>query len=54
MRTGFPPRGMLPYGGGPKLGDEELLQLVSYVLSKRGSHPPNAKAADPARDRTCG
>ena len=44
---------MLPYGGGPKLTDEQLLQLASYVLSKRGSHPPNPKAVDPARDKAC-
>lgn len=54
ISTGFPPRGMLPYGGGPKLTDEQLLQLVSFVLSKRGSNPANPKAADPARDKTCG
>jgi cytochrome c oxidase cbb3-type subunit 3 len=54
VRTGFPPRGMLPYGGGPKLGDDELLQVASYVLSRRGSKPPNPKSPDPARDRACG
>lgn len=54
IRTGFPPRGMLPYGGGPKLRDEELLQLVSYVLSRRGSNPANPRGADPARDKACG
>ena len=54
VSTGFPPRGMLPFGGGPKLTDEELLQLVSYVLSRRGSKPVNGKSADPARDKTCG
>lgn len=54
VRTGFPPRGMLPFGGGPKLTDEQLRQLVSYVLSKRGSNPPNPKSPDPARDKACG
>jgi cytochrome c oxidase cbb3-type subunit 3 len=54
VSTGFPPRGMLPFGGGPKLSDEQLLHLVSYVLSKRGSNPANPKSADPSRDRTCG
>ena len=54
VRTGFPPRGMLPYGGGPKLDDRQLLELVSYVLSRRGSQPANAKGADPARDKVCG
>ena len=53
IATGFPPRGMLPYGGGPKLSETELLQLASYVLSRRGSRPPNPKAPDPARDTPC-
>jgi len=54
VSTGFPPRGMLPFGGGPKLTDEQVLQLVSYVLSKRGSKPVSPKSPDPARDKTCG
>jgi cytochrome c oxidase cbb3-type subunit III len=54
IATGFPPRGMLPYGGGPKLSDGELLQLASYVLSRRGSQPANPKTPDAARDKTCG
>lgn len=54
IATGYPPRGMLPYGGGPKLSDTELLQVASYVLSRRGSKPPNPKTPDAARDKTCG
>lgn len=54
ISIGFPPRGMLPYGGGPKLSDTELLQVASYVLSRRGSKPPNPKAPDAARDKACG
>jgi cytochrome c oxidase cbb3-type subunit 3 len=54
ITTGFPSRGMLPYGGGPKLSDIELLQLASYVLSRRGSRPSAPKPPDPARDVTCG
>jgi cytochrome c oxidase cbb3-type subunit 3 len=54
VSTGFPPRGMLPFGGGPKLTDEQLRQLVSYVLSKRGSNPANPKSSDPSRDKACG
>ena len=54
IRTGYPQRGMLPYGGGPKLPDGELLKLASFVLSRHGSRPPNPKPADPARDKTCG
>jgi cytochrome c oxidase cbb3-type subunit III len=54
ITTGYPQRGMLPYGGGPKLSDVEVLQLASYVLSQHGSRPPNPKAADPSREKTCG
>jgi cytochrome c oxidase cbb3-type subunit 3 len=54
ITTGYPPRGMLPFGGGPKLTDEQLLQVASFVLSKRGSHPPNPKPIDPAREKACG
>lgn len=53
IRTGYPTRGMLPFGGGTPLSDEELRQLASYVLSKRGSLPAAPKAADPERDKAC-
>jgi cytochrome c oxidase cbb3-type subunit 3 len=53
IRAGFPLQGMPPYGGGPALSDTELLQLTSYVLAKRGSAPPGAKAPDPVRDQVC-
>ncbi len=53
VRTGFPVKGMLPYGSGQPLTDEELLQVVSYVLSKRGSTPAAPKAVDPAREKEC-
>lgn len=53
IRTGYPQRGMLPYGGGAPLTEEQLQQLASYVLSKRGSAPPNPRAADPERDTPC-
>lgn len=53
VRTGFPLKGMLPYGSGQSLNDEELLQVVSYVLSKRDSNPEAPKAVDPVRDKEC-
>ena len=53
VTTGFPPKGMLPFGSGQPLSDEELLQVVSYVLSKRGSSPANPKAIDAERDKAC-
>jgi cytochrome c oxidase cbb3-type subunit 3 len=53
IKTGYPTRGMMPYGTGAVLSDEQLRQLASYVLSKRGSLPPDPKAADPERDKPC-
>jgi cytochrome c oxidase cbb3-type subunit III len=53
IRIGYPLKGMLPFGGGAPLDDEQLRQLASYVLSKRGSAPPAPKAVDPERDKPC-
>ena len=53
IRNGYPSRGMLPFGSAAPLDDEQLQQVASYVLSKRGSAPPNPKAVDPERDKTC-
>jgi mono/diheme cytochrome c family protein len=53
VRAGFPTLGMPAYGGGPALSDEQLVQLASYILSRRGSNPPGAKPGDPARDTPC-
>jgi cytochrome c oxidase cbb3-type subunit III len=53
IRTGYPQKGMLPFGGGAPLDDVQLRQLASYVLSKRGSSPPAPKAVDPERDKPC-
>ena len=54
IRTGYPLKGMLPYGIGKPLSDEQLQQLASYVLSKRGSAPPAPKPIEPDRDEACG
>jgi cytochrome c oxidase cbb3-type subunit 3 len=53
VKVGFPLQGMLPYGGGSPLTDEQVVQLASFILSKQGSNPAGAKAADPARDKPC-
>ncbi len=53
VTTGFPPKGMLPFGSTQRLTDKELLQVVSYVISKRGSNPNNPKAVDPELDKPC-
>ena len=53
VTTGFPQKGMLPFGSGQRLTDEELLQVVSYVLSRRGTQPDKPKATEPDRDKDC-
>jgi cytochrome c oxidase cbb3-type subunit 3 len=53
IKVGFPLKGMMPYGVGKTLTDEQVLQLASYVLSKRGSAPAAAKPIDPERDKVC-
>lgn len=53
VTSGFPAKGMLPFGSGQALTEEEVLQIVSYIISKRGSSPANPKAPDPERDKEC-
>jgi cytochrome c oxidase cbb3-type subunit 3 len=53
IKTGYPLKGMLPYGVGKPLTDEQVLQVASYVLSKRGSSPASPKAIEPERDKVC-
>jgi cytochrome c oxidase cbb3-type subunit 3 len=53
VKVGFPSQGMMAFGSGQYLSDSEVLQVVSYIVSKRGSRPPNPKAPDAARDKDC-
>ena len=53
IKTGYPVKGMLPFGTGKPLTDQQLLQVASYVLSKHGSNPPNPKPTEPDRDVEC-
>jgi cytochrome c oxidase cbb3-type subunit 3 len=53
ITTGFPQKGMLPYGTGKSLTEEQVLQVASYVLSKRGSLPPAPKPSDDEHDKPC-
>lgn len=53
IRAGNPSKGMLPFGGGRRLTDAELVQVASYILSKRGSNPSAPKARDAVRDKPC-
>ncbi len=51
ITTGYPDKGMLPYGSGAKLTQDQLVQVASYVWSKRGSNPPEPKPIDAERDK---
>lgn len=41
---GYPDRGMIAYGSGARLSDEQVQSLVSYIASIQGTEPANAKA----------
>jgi cytochrome c oxidase cbb3-type subunit III len=51
IKTGYPDRGMLPYGSNAKLSDEDLAALASFILSKQGSNPASPKPIDPSREK---
>lgn len=51
--NGYPDRGMLAYGSGAKMSNEEVQHLVSYIASLQGTEPPNAKEADMNRASVC-
>lgn len=53
ITTGFPEMGMIPYGSNQKLSDEQLLQVASFIISMKGSNPPDPKPIDPAREVQC-
>ena len=49
ITTGFPDKGMPPFGGGKTLNEKQLQDLASYIISLQGSNPPNPKPADLTR-----
>ena len=53
IRTGYPTKGMLPFGTGKTLSDEQMLLIASYVLSRRGTNPAAPKPIEPERDVVC-
>ena len=53
IKKGFQQKGMLPYGSGKSLTELELHQTASFILSRQGSTPPNAKVADTSRASEC-
>jgi hypothetical protein len=44
---------MLPFGTGKPLTDEQIVLVASYVVSRRGTSPPEPKPIDPERDKAC-
>ena len=53
IKTGYPLKGMQPFGVGKPLTDQQIQEVASYVLSRRGSNPQNAKPIEPDRDKAC-
>ena len=53
ISAGFPEKGMVPYGSGAKISDEDMTDLISYIASLQGTNPANPKAADGARAVPC-
>lgn len=53
IKTGYPVKGMMPFGTGKALTDQQVLQVASYVVSKHGTNPPNPKPSEPDRDVDC-
>lgn len=50
---GYPDKGMLQYGSGSKISNEEVQQIVSYIASIQGSEPADAKAPNTDRATQC-
>ncbi|HRP69434.1 MAG TPA: cbb3-type cytochrome c oxidase N-terminal domain-containing protein [Turneriella sp.] len=53
VSTGFPQKGMPPFGNGTPMNETQLQQIVSYIFSKRGTNPAGAKAIDKVREVKC-
>lgn len=53
ITAGYPLKGMLPFGTGKPLTDEQLVLVASYILSRRGGEAPNPKPIEPERDKVC-
>lgn len=50
---GFPEQGMLAYGSGNQISNENVEYLVSYIASLQGSNPSDAKEPDLSRASEC-
>ena len=50
IKTGYPDKGMQPFGTNARLSDRQVLQVASFILSMKGSNPANPKPIDPSRE----
>lgn len=53
ITEGFPDKGMVAYGSGAPMSNEDVNALVSYIGSLQGTNPPNPKATDETRATQC-
>ncbi|HET7220554.1 MAG TPA: cbb3-type cytochrome c oxidase N-terminal domain-containing protein [Vicinamibacterales bacterium] len=53
IKTGYPLKGMLPFGTGKPLSDDQVIRVASYVLANRGKSPAGPKPIDAERDAIC-
>ncbi len=53
IAAGYPLKGMLPFGTGKQLTDQQVLEVASYIISKHGSSPANPKPIDVSDDVMC-
>ena len=51
--NGYTDQGMLPYGSGAKISNEQVQDLVSYIASIQGTEPADAKEPDMSRAKPC-
>ncbi|HCD52242.1 MAG TPA: hypothetical protein DEQ34_07335 [Balneolaceae bacterium] len=53
VTTGYPEKGMMPYGSGARISDDDLTDLISFIASIQGTEPANPKPVDEARASEC-
>jgi cytochrome c oxidase cbb3-type subunit 3 len=53
IASGFPDKGMIAYGSGARISDEDMTELISYIASIQGTEPANPKAVDEERAVDC-
>ncbi len=53
IASGFPDKGMIAYGSGARISDDDMTDLISYIASIQGTEPANPKAVDEERAVNC-